>query len=114
MGGGASKEEAEARRRAEERRRAKEARQKSWQAYGLATLQAHANNVTAVASYTTQAGAVRVVSGSDNRDRTVRIWEPDTQRLLATLQDKCGALGASDAMQKMNAARQKLFTAATS
>ena len=28
--------------------------------------------------------------------------------------DKCGALGASDAMQKMNAARQKLFTAATS
>ena len=40
--------------------------------------------MNAVASYTTQAGAVRVVSGSD--DKTVKIWDPDTQRLLATLQ----------------------------
>ena len=37
----------------------------------------------AVACYTTQAGAVRVVSGS--RDNTVRIWDPETQKLMATL-----------------------------
>ena len=49
----------------------------------LATLQGH-TSVNAVASYTTQAGAVRVVSGSD--DNTAKIWDPDTQRLLATLQ----------------------------
>jgi len=50
----------------------------------VATLKGHTNDVYAVASYTTQAGAVRVVSGSC--DKTVRIWDPDAQRLLATLQ----------------------------
>ena len=88
MGGGASKrraeEEAEARRRAEarraeerwraeERRRAEEQR-RLMQAYRVATLQGHTWQVNAVASYTTQAGAVRVVSGSD--DKTIKIWDP--------------------------------------
>ena len=50
----------------------------------VATLKGHTSWVNAVASYTTQAGAVRVVSGS--YDNIIKIWDPDTQRLLATLQ----------------------------
>ena len=50
----------------------------------VATLKRHTGWVKAVASYTTQAGAVRVVSGSS--DKTITIWDPETQRLLATLQ----------------------------
>ena len=62
MGGGASKRRAEeeARRRAEERQRAEEQR-RLMQAYRVATLQGHTGDVYAVASYTTQAGAARVV-----------------------------------------------------
>ena len=70
MGSGASK------------RRAEEARQKSWQTYGLATLQGHTSDVQAVASYTTQAGAVRVVSGSS--DGIVNVWRTsDEARTLS-------------------------------
>ena len=93
MGGGASKrraeEEAEARRRAEERRdasvggRAEEGKSRGKRTASPA-LKGHTSDVNAVASYTTQAGAARVVSGSC--DNTIKIWDPDTQRLLATLQ----------------------------
>ena len=38
----------------------------------VATLKGHTNDVRAVASYTTQAGAMCVVSGS--RDKTLRVW----------------------------------------
>ena len=58
----------------------------------VATLKGHTDGVWAVASYTTQAGAVRVVSGSC--DKTVRIWDPDTQRLLATLQGHADSVWA--------------------
>ena len=58
----------------------------------VATLQGHSNSVFTVASYTTQAGAPRVVSGSS--DDTIKIWDPETQKLLATLEGHTGSVYA--------------------
>ena len=54
----------------------------------VATLKRHSGPVYAVACYTAKTGAVRVVSGS--YDDTIKIWDPETRRLLATLRGHTG------------------------